>query len=57
MKSLEKNQVMQALPPDVRERWCAHGQWVNLNVGDVLCMDTHSLEHLYLPTSAVIAWL
>ena len=54
---LEKNQVMQALPADVRERWCAHGQWVNLKVGDVLCTDTSTIDHLYLPTSAVIAWL
>lgn len=52
-----QNEVIRALPPCVREHWCAQGQLVRLNAGEELCTSMHTLEHLYLPTSAVISWM
>lgn len=49
--------MLQTLPADVRERWCAQGQLVDLKMGDVLCADMNDLAHMYLPTTAVIAWI
>jgi CRP-like cAMP-binding protein len=59
MKSLlakKSNFIIAALPNAVRERWCAQGQLVDLKAGEMFSTNYDSLQHLYLPTTAVLSW-
>lgn len=53
----EQNQILAALPTDVKQRLFAHLELVDLPLGMVLYESGGTLRHLYFPTTAIISLL
>jgi CRP-like cAMP-binding protein len=56
-QSPEKNHLLNALSPDMRERLYSHLELVNLPLGKVLYESGDVLRHVYFPTNSIVSLL
>jgi CRP-like cAMP-binding protein len=53
----ERNHLLSALPRDIAQRWVAHLEPVELQLGDVLYEPGEPLRHVHFPTTALVSLL
>ena len=49
-----QNQLLAALPAVELERWLPHLEPIDMALGDVLYESGNKLNHVYLPTTAIV---
>ena len=52
-----RNRLLRALPAAEWQRWEAQLEWVDLELGQVLCESGRELSHVYFPTSSIVSLL
>lgn len=56
-QDLNRNELLAALPPGVALRWGPQLEWLNMPLGQMLCISGDVPRHVFFPTTAIVSLL
>ena len=57
LNSPRKNCILASLPESVLQEWAPFFEPIELPIGQVICEQGSTLNHIYFPTTSVISWV